>query len=44
MANKDDNDDIRNSYDGIIRRRKISEDNIKVGSGRGRGAFGTDFM
>ena len=44
MANNDDNDDIRNSYDGIVRRRKISEDNIKVGSGRGRGAFGNDFM
>ena len=44
MENKDDNDEMRNSYDGIVRRRKISEDNIKVGSGRGRGTFINDYM
>ena len=44
---KDDsneNDEERNSYGGIVRRRKISEDNINVGSGRGRGGFSNDFM
>lgn len=44
MADRDDNDEERNSYGGIVRRRKISEDNIKVGHGRGRGVFGADYM
>lgn len=38
-----DNDEERLSYGGIVRRRKISEDNIKVGSGRSRGMFNSDF-
>ena len=39
-----ENDEERNSYGGIVRRRKVSEDNINVGSGRGRGGFSSDFM
>lgn len=44
MAEADDNDDERNLYGGVVRRRKISEDNIKVGSGRGRLGFGADLL
>lgn len=44
MADRDDNDEERNSYGGIVRRRKLSEDNIKIGSGRARGTFSNDFM
>ena len=39
-----DNDFERISYGGIVRRRKISEDNIKVDPGRGRGGFANDYM
>lgn len=36
-------DEDRDSYGGIIRRRKMSEDNIKVGGNRNRG-FANDLM
>jgi hypothetical protein len=39
----DDDNDGRDSYGGIVRRRKMSEDNIKVGKGRNRG-FGNELM
>mgnify|MGYP001800169852 CR=1 FL=1 len=38
---QENGDDGRDSYGGIVRRRKMSEDNIKVGRGRG---FGADLM